>query len=65
MSETQSIRVIASHRQRNNLFLEPENVDTFELLQQVGSGEEKITAAQTFTPNIRSPFKLTEKQPIA
>jgi peptidoglycan lytic transglycosylase F len=51
----------------------PETVDTFALLQQVGRGEEKITvadsdiftAAQTFAPNIRAPFKLMEKQPIA
>jgi len=51
----------------------PETVDTFALLQQVGRGEEKMTvadsdifaAAQTFAPNIRAPFKLMEKQPIA
>jgi membrane-bound lytic murein transglycosylase F len=51
----------------------PNNLQTFELLQRVGRGEEEITvadsdlfaAAQAFTPNLRSPFKLTEKQPIA
>jgi membrane-bound lytic murein transglycosylase F len=51
----------------------PENVDTFELLQRVGRGEERITvadsdifaAAKAFAPNIRGPFTLAEKQPIA
>jgi membrane-bound lytic murein transglycosylase F len=51
----------------------PESMQTFELLQKVGKGEEKITvadsdlfaAATAFAPNIRSPFKLVEKQPIA
>jgi len=51
----------------------PENADTFDLLQKVGRGEEKITvadsdivaAALSFAPNIHSPFKLTEKQAIA
>ena len=51
----------------------PENADTFDLLQKVGRGEEKITvadsdifaAALSFAPNIRSPFKLKEKQAIA
>jgi peptidoglycan lytic transglycosylase F len=51
----------------------PENLDTFDLLQKVGRGEENITvsdsdifaAAFSFEPNIRSPFKLIEKQPIA
>jgi membrane-bound lytic murein transglycosylase F len=51
----------------------PETMQTFELLQGVNRGEEKITvadsdlftAAKTFAPNIRSPFKLFEKQPIA
>jgi membrane-bound lytic murein transglycosylase F len=50
-----------------------EDVDTFELLQRVGRGEEKGTvadsdifaAAKTFAPNIRDSFKLSEKQPIA
>ena len=51
----------------------PETMQTFELLQSVSRGEEKITvadsdlygAAKVFAPNIRSPFKLVEKQPIA
>jgi membrane-bound lytic murein transglycosylase F len=51
----------------------PGTVETLDLLQKVGSGEEKITvadsdlfaAAVAFAPNIRSPFKLVEKQPIA
>jgi membrane-bound lytic murein transglycosylase MltF len=51
----------------------PGTVETLDLLQKVGSGEEKITVADSdlfaaaiaFAPNIRSPFKLVEKQPIA
>ncbi|HEX6801753.1 MAG TPA: transporter substrate-binding domain-containing protein [Candidatus Binatia bacterium] len=51
----------------------PGTMQTFDLLQKVGRGEEKITvadsdlfaAAKAFVPNIRSPFKLAEKQPIA
>jgi membrane-bound lytic murein transglycosylase F len=51
----------------------PGTLQTLDLLQKVGSGEEKITvadsdlfaAATAFAPNIRSPFKLVEKQPIA
>jgi membrane-bound lytic murein transglycosylase F len=50
----------------------PENVDTLELLQRVGRGEERITvadsdifaAAKAFAPNISRPFTLAEKQPI-
>ena len=51
----------------------PETVQTFELLQRVSRGAEQITvadsdlfaAALSFAPNLRSPFKLVEKQPIA
>jgi peptidoglycan lytic transglycosylase F len=51
----------------------PENVQTFELLQRVSRGAEQITvadsdlfaAARVFAPNLHSPFKLVEKQPIA
>lgn len=51
----------------------PETMQTFDILQKVGRGEEKITvadsdlfaAATEFAPNIRSAFKLAEKQPIA
>ena len=51
----------------------PPTMQTFDLLQKVGRGEEKITvadydlyaAASAFAPNIRSAFKLVEKQPIA
>jgi membrane-bound lytic murein transglycosylase MltF len=51
----------------------PETADTFELLQRVSRGEERITvadsdigaAASPFAPNIHSPCKLPEKQPIA
>ncbi len=51
----------------------PETADTFELLQRVSRGEERITvadsdivlAARPFAPNIASPCKLAEKQPIA
>jgi len=50
-----------------------QRLQTLDILQKVGSGQEKVTiadsdlffAAQTFAPNIRSPFKLLEKQPIA
>jgi membrane-bound lytic murein transglycosylase F len=51
----------------------PESMQTFDILRRVERGEEKITvadsdlfaAALSFTPNIRSAFKLVEKQPIA
>lgn len=51
----------------------PETADTFELLQTVSRGEERITvadsdifaAARPFAPNIASPCKLAERQPIA
>jgi membrane-bound lytic murein transglycosylase F len=51
----------------------PETADTFELLQRVSRGDERITvadsdivaAARPFAPNIQSPCKLAEKQPIA
>ena len=51
----------------------PETMQTFDILRKVERGEEKITvadsdlfaAALSFTPNIRSAFKLVEKQPIA
>ena len=51
----------------------PGTIQTLDLLQKVGRGEEKITvtdsdlftAATAFAPNIRSAFKLVEKQPIA
>ena len=50
-----------------------QRLQTLDILQKVGRGQEKVTiadsdlffAAQTFAPNIRSPFKLLEKQPIA
>ena len=51
----------------------PGTLQTLDLMQKVGRGEEKITvadsdlfaAATVFAPNIRAPFKLVEKQPIA
>jgi membrane-bound lytic murein transglycosylase F len=51
----------------------PGILQTLDLLQKVDRGEEKITvadsdvyaAATAFAPNIRAPFKLVEKQPIA
>jgi membrane-bound lytic murein transglycosylase F len=51
----------------------PGTVQTFDLMQKVGRGEETITVADSdlfaasaqFTPNIRAAFKLVEKQPIA
>ena len=51
----------------------PGTLQTLDLLQKVGGGEERITvadsdlfgAATAFAPNIRAPFKLVEKQPIA
>ena len=51
----------------------PETMQTFDLLQKVGRGDEKITvadsdlfeSAKAFAPNIRAAFKLVEKQPIA
>lgn len=51
----------------------PENMQSFELLQRVSNGTEQITVADSdifaeataFAPNIRSAFKLLEKQPIA
>src|SRR5262249_1252290 len=51
----------------------PETMQTLDLLQRVERGEEKITvadsdifaAARSFAPNIRSPFRLVERQPIA
>jgi membrane-bound lytic murein transglycosylase F len=51
----------------------PPTIQTLELLQKVGRGEEKITVADSdlfaaaipFAPNIRSAFKLVDKQPIA
>ena len=51
----------------------PETMQTFDLLQKVGRGEEQITvadsdlfeSAKAFAPNIRGAFKLVEKQPIA
>src|SRR5215813_13191214 len=51
----------------------PGTIQTFDLMQKVGRGEEKVTVADSdlfaasteFTPNIRAAFKLVEKQPIA
>ena len=51
----------------------PGTIQTFDLMQKVGRGEETITVADSdlfaasaqFTPNIRAAFKLVEKQPIA
>jgi len=51
----------------------PPTIQTLELLQKVGRGKEKITVADSdlfaaaipFAPNIRSAFKLVDKQPIA
>ena len=51
----------------------PSTMQTFDLMQKVGRGEEKVTVADSdlfaasiaFTPNIRAAFKLVEKQPIA
>jgi membrane-bound lytic murein transglycosylase F len=51
----------------------PGTVQTFDLMQKVGRGEERVTVADSdlfaasteFTPNIRAAFKLGEKQPIA
>ncbi|HYB43393.1 MAG TPA: transporter substrate-binding domain-containing protein, partial [Candidatus Methylomirabilis sp.] len=51
----------------------PESLQTLDLLQRVARGEEAITvsdsdlfaAALSFAPNLRSPFKLLERQPIA
>ena len=51
----------------------PGTMQTFDIMQKVGRGEEKITVADSdlfaastpFTPNIRAAFKLVEKQPIA
>jgi membrane-bound lytic murein transglycosylase F len=51
----------------------PQNLQTLELIQLVSRGSEQITvadsdlfaAAAAFAPNIRTPFKLVEKQPIA
>jgi membrane-bound lytic murein transglycosylase F len=51
----------------------PGTLQTLDLLQRISSGEERITvadsdlfaAATAFAPNIRSPVKLVEKQPIA
>ena len=51
----------------------PETIQTLDLLQRVSRGEELITvadsdlfgAALAFAPNLRSPFRLVERQPIA
>ena len=51
----------------------PETMQTLDILLKVERGEEKITvadsdlfaAALSFAPNLRSPFKLLEKQPIS
>src|SRR5262245_48799066 len=51
----------------------PETMQTLDLLQRVERGEEKITVADSdlfatakaFAPNIRSAFRLVERQPIA
>jgi len=51
----------------------PETMQTLDILQRVERGQEKITVADSdlfaaaiaFAPNLRSPFKLVERQPIA
>jgi len=51
----------------------PETMQTLDLLQRVERGEEKITvadsdlfaSARSFAPNIKSAFRLVERQPIA
>jgi len=51
----------------------PETLQTLDILQKVSRGEEKITVADSdlyatalsFAPNLRSPFHLVDRQPIA
>ena len=51
----------------------PETLQTLDLLQRVARGEEKITVADSdlfatalsFAPDLRSPFRLADRQPIA